>query len=148
MNLEVKERLVRLAMTEADKAIIEGNSPFGAVLADNEWTVIAVAHNTSTSTSDPTAHAEINLIREVCQRLNTKDLSSYYLISNAESCPMCFSAAIKAKISHFVFGAPTELDSNPLLTVFEIAQHAKNHLEIDSGILKEKCIAHIANARK
>jgi len=61
---------------------------------------------------------------------------------------MCFSAAIKSKIKNFIFGAPTELDSNPYITVFDIAKCSKDILNIESGILKEECIYQINLARK
>ena len=60
--------------------------------------IIYKAHNTSNSDIDPTAHAEINLIRTACKELNTKNLSNYILISNAWSCSMCMSASIKGKL--------------------------------------------------
>ena len=69
MNQKVKEKLMRLAMSEADKAFREGNSPFGAVLADLEGNVIATAYNTTNNDIDPTAHAEINLIRKITKKL-------------------------------------------------------------------------------
>lgn len=98
MDNETKERLVRIAQEEAEKAIEEGNSPFGAVLADFDGNVIETSHNTSNTSIDPTAHAEINLIKKSVSMLKTKDLSKYFLISNAQSCSMCMSAAIKSKI--------------------------------------------------
>ena len=139
---------MRLAMNEADKATLEGNSPFGAVISDNEGNLIDSAHNTTNTESDPTAHAEINLIRKVSKNLGNKDLSRYYLISNAQSCSMCMSAAIKAKITNFVFGADSESHMNPNLNVLEVAKYSKSHLHIESGILKEECENQIKKARK
>jgi len=110
--------------------------------------VIAKAHNTTTTDMNLTAHAEINVIRKACKKLKTKDLSECCLASNAESCPMCMSAAIKAKIRYFIFGAPTELDSNPYITAEEVAKHAKNPIHIEAGILAEECIQQIRKARK
>ena len=96
MNIEKEkmEEIMRLVIKEVDIAIEEGNSPFAAFLLDNDGNVLYKSHNTSNTDTDPTAHAEINLIRMACKDLKTKDLSSYILISNAWSCSMCFSAAI------------------------------------------------------
>lgn len=75
--------LMREVMNEVDIAIKEGNSPFASFLLDKEGNIKYRAHNTTNIDTDPTAHAEINLIRKACKDLNTKDLSNYILISNA-----------------------------------------------------------------
>lgn len=148
MNAATKEKLIRLAMAEAQAAAVEGNSPFGAVLADAYGDVIDVAHNTTNTAIDPTAHAEVNLIRKVAARLNTKDLSAYYLISNAESCPMCFSAAVKANISNFIFGNVGGVTMNPKIDVFEMSRHSQGKINIETGILQEECRMQIEKIRK
>ena len=65
MNIEKEkiEEIMRLVIKEVDIAIKEGNSPFAAFLLDNAGNVLYKAHNTSNTDIDPTAHAEINLIR-------------------------------------------------------------------------------------
>jgi len=148
MDALTKEKLIRMSMDEAKKAILEGNLPFGAILSDSEGNVIGVAHNTSNIDIDPTAHAEINLIRKITKKLGTKDLSDYYLISNAQSCSMCFSAAIKSKIKNFIFGADSEQGMNPALNVFEISKYSKDKLNITTGILKDECKNQIEQTRK
>ena len=105
INGDKMNSLMREIMGEVDIAIKQGNSPFAAFLLDKDGNIKYRAHNTSNTEIDPTAHAEINLIREACKELKIKNLSEYILISNAWSCSMCFSAAIKAKISNFIFGA-------------------------------------------
>lgn len=148
MDRSTKEKLVRVAMEEAQKAIDSGNSPFGAILIDSEGNIIGSAHNTSNTDSDPTAHAEINLIRKVSKKLKSKDLSKYTLVCNANSCSMCFSAAIKAKIRTFVFGAGNESRMDPYLDPEDISKHSKNELSISEGILKEECEKQISGARE
>lgn len=134
-------------MDEAEKGIANGNLPFGAVLADIKGKVIATAHNTTKSECDPTAHAEINLLRKACKKLQTTNLENYCMISNAESCPMCMSASIKAKIASFYFGAPSEKNMDPNLTVFDVAKKSKCKLNIETGILKDECITQIKRGR-
>ena len=65
MDVPRAEELMRFATEEVEKAIQEGNSPFGAILADAEGNVVARAHNTVNTETDATAHAEINIIRAV-----------------------------------------------------------------------------------
>jgi tRNA(Arg) A34 adenosine deaminase TadA len=57
------------------------------------------------------------------------------------------TAAIKAKIRNFIFGAPTENDSDPYITVHDIAKHSKQELNIQTGILEKECSEQITAAR-
>ncbi len=141
------EKVMKLVMEEVKIAIHEGNSPFATFLLDREGNIIYKAHNTSNSDTDPTAHAEINLIRMACKELNTKDLSNYILISNAWSCSMCMSAAIKAKITNYIFGTRSESNMNPNITIYDIKDKTKNSLNIMTGVLENDCRKQIENAR-
>lgn len=145
---EKKEDLMRIVMQEVDEAVKEGNSPFGAILVDKDGNIIEKAHNTAKSMCNPVLHAEINLISNACKKLNTRDLSNYYIMSNAWSCSMCMSACIKAKIQNYIYGAPSENDMNPNVTIFDIKEKATTDLNIETGILEEECQKQIENARK
>ncbi len=144
----IKENLMRIVMKEVDIAIKEGNSPFAAILIDKKGNIIEKAHNTAKSMCNPVLHAEINLISEACKKLNTRDLSKYCIMSNAWSCSMCMSACIKAKIKNFIYGAPSESDMNPNVTIFDIKEKSITEINIETGILKEECQLQIENARK
>lgn len=148
MNLAIKEKLIRLAMDEASLASTQGNSPFGAVLADLEGNIITSAHNTTKTDIDPTAHAEINLIRQTTKNIGKNDLSNYYLISNAQSCAMCFAAAVKAKISNFIYGYAEDDTLTPKITVFEMSKYCTQKINIETGILSDECKKQINEARK
>ena len=138
---------MRLVMQEADEAIREGNSPFGAILVDKDGNIIEKAHNTAKSMKNPILHAEINLISIACKRLHTMDLSNYCIISNAWSCSMCMSACIKAKIQNYIFGSPSEENMNPNVTIFDIKDKTSTNLNIEIGILEDECKLQIDNAR-
>lgn len=148
MNTKTKLSLIRLAQKEADKAIKKGNGPFGAILTDSHGNIVAKAHNTQRSSNDPTAHAEINLLRKAGEKLNTMYLNNLYLFCNAESCSMCMSACVKRKITHFYFGAPCEKSMDPFITPFDIAKKSKIKLYIETGLLKKECIAQIKKGRQ
>lgn len=141
------EKIMKQVMEEVEVAVKDGNSPFAAFLLDMNGNILFKDHNTSNSDVDPTAHAEINLIKKACKSLNTKDLSKFILLSNAWSCSMCMSAAIKAKINNFVFGAKSESDMNPNVTIFDIAEKSKGKLNIITGILEDECKQQIYAAR-
>ena len=138
---------MRIAMQEAQIATNQGNYPFGAVLADREGNIIARAHNTQISDVDPTAHAEINLIRAMAKQ-DQEDLSSCTLVSNAESCSMCMSAAIKVGILKYIFGAPSEAHMEPYLTVSDVALYCRRELDISLGVLSAECQQQIASIRE
>ena len=148
LSIEKKEELMRLVMQEVEEAIKEGNSPFGAILIDENGNVIEKAHNTAKSMMNPVLHAEINLITKACKKLNTMDLSKYCIMSNAWSCSMCMSACIKAKIQNYIYGAPSEENMNPNVTIFDIKNKSKTELNIEIGILENECKLQIENARK
>lgn len=144
----LQEDLMRTVMKEVDIAIKEGNSPFAAILIDEKGNIIGKAHNTAKTHNNPVLHAEINLITEMCKKLNTRNLSEYCLVSNAWSCSMCMSASIKAKIKNFIFGAPSEDDMNPNITVFDIKEKTTGDINIITGVLEKECKEQIKNARK
>lgn len=147
IDKDKQEELMKIVIQEVENAIKEGNSPFAAILVNKEGDIVAKAHNTAKSKNNPILHAEINLITEACEKLNTRDLSEYYLISNAWSCSMCMSASIKAKINNFIFGAPSEEDMNPNITVFDIKDKTIGEISIITGVLEDKCKKQIERAR-
>jgi tRNA(adenine34) deaminase len=134
-------------MHEANLAAEEGNYPFGAVVADCNGNVIAAAHNTQETGRDPTAHAEINLIRKLAKEYQQDEFRLFYLASNAESCSMCFSAAIKAGIIHYIFGAPSEKHMEPFITVADITKLCRVSPDISYGVLEQECVHQIAEIR-
>ena len=147
INAEKQEGLMHVVQGLVDKATSRGDRPFAALLIDEQGNVIASATNTSVTTKNVAAHAEINLLGEAAKKLQTRDLSSYSIVVNAAPCPMCMTGLIKAKIRHLYYGAPMEKDANPFITPEEIASKSKLRVEITSGILAEDCQAQIARGR-
>lgn len=103
-------RWMKIAYDEATNGMLaDDGGPFGAVIVkDNE--IIAKAHNKVISSKDPTAHAEINAIREASQKLQNFDLSGCTLYTTCIPCPMCLGAIMWARISDVYYGA-TEKDA-------------------------------------
>ncbi|HXU27314.1 MAG TPA: nucleoside deaminase [Bacteroidia bacterium] len=83
--------------------------PFGAVVV-KDGKIIARAANSVTSTNDPTAHAEVNAIREACKILNTHQLTGCEIYTSCEPCPMCLGAIYWARPDK-VYYANTKLDA-------------------------------------
>jgi tRNA(Arg) A34 adenosine deaminase TadA len=106
MNTSKKEdeRYLKEAISEAGKSVEQGGGPFGAVLV-KDGKIIARSGNTVTLEHDPTAHAEVNAIREGGRKLGTFDLSGTVIYASAEPCPMCLGAIYWANIDRVVFAA-------------------------------------------
>jgi len=83
--------------------------PFGAVIV-KDAKVIAKAHNRVLVSNDPTAHAEVNAIREASQVLQSFDLSGCVLYTTCKPCPMCLGAVMWARIAKVYYGT-TEKDA-------------------------------------
>jgi len=88
---------------------MEANSggPFGAIVVMG-GKIVGVGKNMVTSSNDPTAHAEINAIRDACQKLGTFDLSGSTIYTSCEPCPMCLGAIYWARAERIVFSATRE----------------------------------------
>ncbi len=78
--------------------------PFGAVIV-KDGTVIAEGANRVTLTNDPTAHAEIIVIRAACEKLVRFELQGYEIYASCEPCPMCLGAIYWARLSRVYFAA-------------------------------------------
>ncbi len=101
----MKKEFMQMAIDIAVESVKELNGgPFGAVIV-KDGKIIAKTTNSVTIVNDPTAHAEINAIRQACHELNTFDLSGCDIYSSCEPCPMCLSALYWAKIDKIYYAA-------------------------------------------
>ncbi|SFV79832.1 tRNA-specific adenosine-34 deaminase [hydrothermal vent metagenome] len=100
----IDENWMALAIEQAKLAKKIDEVPVGAVLVQDE-NLIASAHNQPISTNDPTAHAEIQLLRSAGKKLNNYRLPNTTLYVTLEPCTMCLGAMIHARVSRIVFGA-------------------------------------------
>ena len=98
------EKWMSFALEQAGKAEKEGEVPIGAILVKDDL-IIARAHNKPISTNDPTAHAEIQLLRAAGEELKNYRLPGTTLYVTLEPCAMCLGAIMHARIERVVFGA-------------------------------------------
>lgn len=97
---------MRIALAEAQAAAARGEAPIGAVLADpTTGEVLAKAGNAPIASHDPTAHAEIRVLREAAATLGNYRLTGLSLYVTLEPCAMCAGAISHARIGRLVFGA-------------------------------------------
>ena len=100
--------IMDLAIEEARKTMKNNEGgPFGAAIVKDDK-IIAVTSNTVLGTHDPTAHAEINAIREAGKKLKTHDLTGCKLYATGYPCPMCLSAIIWSNIKKVYYGNTKE----------------------------------------
>lgn len=98
---------MKRAIEEAREGIKYGDGgPFGAVIVKN-GKVVGRGHNMVVATNDPTAHGEIEAIRDACDKLNTFDLSGCEIYTTGYPCPMCFCAILWANIDKIYYGCNT-----------------------------------------
>ena len=85
------------------ESVAQGGGPFAAIIV-RDGDVVARAANSVTQDNDPTAHAEVNAIRQACRTLNTFDLSGCTIFTSCEPCPMCLGAIYWARLDKVYYG--------------------------------------------
>jgi tRNA(adenine34) deaminase len=111
--------------------------PVAAALYDKDLTLLAMSTNKRESTADPTAHAEVCVLREVGQKRGNWNLEGLTLFVTLEPCLMCAGAILQARISRVVFGAfNTEISSG---STIELMREGNTKLEVVDGVREEKC---------
>jgi tRNA(Arg) A34 adenosine deaminase TadA len=95
---------MRAAIQLAIDGVAAGRGgPFGAVVV-KEGQIVGRGCNCVTSTNDPTAHAEVNAIRDACQRLGVFHLTGCEIYTTCEPCPMCLAAIYWARLARYYYG--------------------------------------------
>ena len=135
----IDEKWMALAIEQAKLAEKMEEVPVGAVLVqDNQ--LIASAHNQPISNNDPTAHAEIKLLRAAGNQLNNYRFPNTTLYVTLEPCTMCLGAMIHARVSRIVFGAYDQktgvCGSCQDLSTSKCFNHS---IETEGGILADEC---------
>lgn len=129
------------ALEEARCAGKRDEVPIGAVLVNNNTGVIvARAGNRSIEHSDPSAHAEMLVIRALCRELGVQRLPEYDLYVTLEPCPMCAAALSFARIRTLIFGA-SDPKSGGVTSAVNLYQFPQMHHKpiIKKGLMEEEC---------
>ena len=138
MRMKLPEPM-RIAFEEADAAAARGEVPVGAVIADSAGRIIARAGNRTLELKDPTAHAEILVIREAARLLDSERLIGCDLYVTLEPCAMCAGAISFARVRRLYFGAADEkmgaVEHGSRFYAQETCHHAP---EVYSGIGGER----------
>jgi len=138
--MERHETYMRQALAEAEAAAREGEVPVGAILVGPAGDVIARGHNRPIGLNDPTAHAEVLVLRQAGSQLANYRLPDHVLYVTLEPCLMCVGAIIQARLAVVVYGAP-DPKAGAIESVYQIGGDDRlNHqLKVTGGVLEVEC---------
>ncbi len=141
MNLPDHQYWMSIALEQAKKAAVEDEVPVGAVLV-HENREICRGHNQPIQGNDPSAHAEMIVLRNAGLQLQNYRLPQLALYVTLEPCLMCAGAILNSRISHVYFGAsdPKTGVAGSVMNVFENTK-LNHHCQIEGGILSHDCAA-------
>jgi tRNA(adenine34) deaminase len=139
-DIKCDEKYMKMALEEAEKAGQRGEVPVGAILLKGDQ-VLAKDHNRCIELSDPTAHAEILVLRKGGEILKNYRLNDTVMYVTVEPCPMCVSAMVHSRISRLVFGA-LEPKFGAVESKFKLLDdNGLNYkVKVDRGILEKECV--------
>ena len=131
---------MRLALEQGSRAGQHGDVPVGAVLVDTDGAVVAAAGNERELTGDPTAHAEVLVLRRGAQARGTWRLTGCTLVVTLEPCTMCAGALVLARVDRLVFGA-YDPKAGAVASLFDVVRDRRlNHaVDVRGGILATEC---------
>lgn len=135
------EKWMRQALEQARTAAAHGEVPVGAVLTEAD-ALLSAAGNSPISLNDPTAHAEILVLRAAASEKGNYRLPGTTLYVTLEPCLMCMGAILHARVERLVFGA-LDPKTGAAQSCYAIGSDGvlNHHLQITSGILDEDCSA-------
>ena len=128
------------ALREAEKGSDEGEVPVGAVLVGADGKIVAKAHNQPIALKDPTAHAEMMVLRAAGAFYENYRIPDATLVVTLEPCPMCMGAAIHARIWRLVFGA-CDPKIGAAGSVYNLASedHLNHKIKVIPGVMEKEC---------
>ena len=131
---------MRRALEEAARVRAAGDVPVGAVLLDPDGRVVAVAGNEREATGDPTAHAEVLVLRRAAAAAGIWRLDGHTLVVTLEPCTMCAGALVLARVGRLVFGA-FDPKAGAVASLFDVLRDPRlNHrVAVRAGVLEAEC---------
>jgi tRNA(adenine34) deaminase len=136
---EVDEAWMLEAIAEARAAAAAGDVPVGAVVVVG-GAIVARGRNRREAAQDPTAHAEVEALREAARALGHWRLVGATVYATLEPCPMCAGALVLARVERVVYGC-ADPKAGAVDTLFDVGRSTRlNHrFQITSGVLAERC---------
>ena len=133
-------KYMRHALIEAEKAKRLDEVPIGAVLVDHKERILARSYNRIIHKTDPTAHAEILLLRKAAKKIKNYRLLRTTLYVTIEPCIMCMGAIVHARVARVVFGAK-DIKWGAAGSLYNFADDKRlNHkIEVTGGVCETEC---------
>ncbi len=128
------------ALAMAREALAAGEVPVGAVLVGEGGEILARAHNQPITLKDPTAHAEVLVLRQAASLLGNYRLPGMSLYVTIEPCIMCLGAMLQARIGRLIFGA-ADPKGGACVSLYRLPEDPRlNHrLEVRIGVREGEC---------
>jgi len=138
-EIQQDRRFMRRALELAQNARAAGEVPIGAVLT-MDGVVVGEGYNRPISNHDPTAHAEVQALRDAAERRGNYRLPGAVLYVTLEPCAMCAGAIMHARLARVVFGAPDPKTGacGSVVNLFAEAR-LNHHAQVQGGVLAEEC---------
>ena len=135
----MKEKYMKEALIEANKAYIENEVPIGAVIVHNDQ-IIARSHNTKEKNNNPLCHAEIIAIDQACKQVGDWRLDECDLYVTVEPCLMCCGAVLHSRLRKVIYGTSNSKFGYVESLSQTLTDPRNNHIvEIEGGICAEEC---------
>lgn len=141
INIYSDEYFMRMALREAQEALLQDEIPIGAILVDPQNKVIAKGRNQVELLNDPTAHAEMLCLSAGFEYLNAKYLNQCTIYVTLEPCPMCAGALFWSQIGKIVYGTHDKKRGllHPYIEKQESIPYLHPKTIVVTGVLENEC---------
>jgi tRNA(adenine34) deaminase len=136
-----EEEAMRSALEQARLAGDAGDVPVGAIVLGDDGLVLGRGHNRREANQDPTAHAEIEALRDAAHAIGHWRVEATLVVTQ-EPCPMCAGAIVNARVKRLVYGC-TNPKAGAVDTLYQIVTDPRlNHrVEVIGGLFADECAA-------
>jgi tRNA(adenine34) deaminase len=135
------ERYMQEALVLAERALAEGEVPVGAIVV-HDGRILGRGYNRPIGAQDPTAHAEINALRDAARAAGNYRLPGTTLYVTVEPCTMCAGALVHARVATLIYGAPEPRAGAAGSSIDVLANPGLNHrVTVIAGVLRGPCAA-------
>lgn len=134
------QKMMQAALLQAKDAAAHGDIPVGAIIVNDLGEIIATGKNERKINNDPTAHAEVVVIRQAGEKTGNYRLDDLTLVVTLEPCVMCAGAILQSRIKRLIFGAFDE-KAGAVGSTMDVIRGDRQlfTVEVISGVAKDEC---------
>lgn len=141
MITEQDKYFMNMALEEAELAYKQNEVPIGAIAVTKHGAIAGKGYNSPITLNDPTAHAEINALREAANFMKNYRLPGLTLYVTLEPCIMCYGAIVQARVERLIFGAYDKRSGITSKLGLIKSVNLNHFVEITGGVLEKNCSA-------